>query len=88
VYYLEIFARAPLKKIAYLGTASFGVFFVHGYFLAGIKIVNSYTWGGTVFPANSLTYLLFMAAIVFISCVTLLVAQKILGSKSRLFVGA
>lgn len=88
IHYLEIFGRNNLRKLSYLGHASFGVFFVHGYFLAIMKMVNTYLWSEPLFPANMFAYFAFIIAITLISCASLYLAQKILGPKSRLIVGA
>ncbi len=87
VYYLDIFGKDMLARISYVGTASFGIFFVHGYFLQIVKMGKNYLTGTQFFPGHVLTLLIFIAAITAISCLTLWIAQKIFGKNSRLVVG-
>ncbi len=87
VYYLDLYGKDLLARLSYVGTASFGVFFVHGYFLQIVKMGNNYFTGSEFFPASVIALLAFIIAITAISCLSLWIAQKVLGKNSRLVVG-
>ncbi len=87
VYYLDLYGKEMLARIAYVGTASFGIFFVHGYFLQIVRMGNKYLTGSEFFPANVIYLLAFIIAIIAISCLSLSLVQKLFGKNSRLIVG-
>lgn len=87
VYYLDLYGKDMLARISYVGTASFGIFFVHGYFLQVVKMGKKYLTGSEFFPASVISLLAFIIAITAISCLSLWMTQKVLGKNSRMVVG-
>lgn len=74
------------KSINYVAEASFGVFFLHAYFISGIKLIYV-----TIFyelpPASVSSYLLFSIA-TFMSCVLLIfLIKKTTGKYSKFIIG-
>ncbi len=67
---------------------SFGIFFVHGYFLAAAKIALEYFGiSGGIITASLPAYMLFTLFVTVLSILSLLIVKKITGSRSRLIVG-
>lgn len=87
VHYLNQYGKIALSKISYVGTASFGIFFIHGYFLAATKIILERLSGSAVLHANILLLFGYIVAMTAISCLILWIAQKLLGERSRMVVG-
>lgn len=87
VYYLDLLGKDLLARISYVGTASFGIFFVHGYFLQAVKLGKEFVTGSEVFEINVFFLIVFIIFITAISCLSLWIAQKVLGERSRLVVG-
>lgn len=87
VHYLDIYGKDILSRISYVGTASFGIFFIHGYFLAAIKILKEPLTGSPVFDFNIAGLIAFIVVFTALSCLVLWLAQKIFGHRSRLLVG-
>lgn len=85
---LEALQRCPawLRRVLdVLATFSFGIFFVHFYWLyfaRDLRLAMNLTWPGT--PAM---ILVFTAATVLISLAFLIVVKRVLGRRSRLIVG-
>lgn len=87
VHYLNNYGKNALSKISYVGTASFGIFFIHGYLLAATKIILDRLTGTAVLHANILGLFIFIIAITALSCLILWIAQRLLGERSRMVVG-
>ncbi|MEQ1889886.1 MAG: acyltransferase [Alphaproteobacteria bacterium] len=87
VYYLDLSGKDMFAKISYVGTASFGIFFVHGYFLQIIKIAMQYFTGAELFTGHIISLIVFIAAVTAASCLALWITQRALGKNSRLVVG-
>lgn len=88
VYYLSVVGKKTLGELGYVGTVSFGIFFVHGYLLQAVKLGRDYFVGSPLIDGNLIGYLAFVAAITAASVALLYVAKAVLGDKSRMVVGA
>jgi hypothetical protein len=88
VYYLSVFGVETLGRLAYVGTVSFGIFFVHGYLLQAVKIGKEFAFGDPLFPPSVLWYIGFAALITAASVALLYIAKAIFGRRSRMVVGA
>lgn len=78
-------AQALINKIAAL---SFGIFFLHGYFLSGTKIVISqFTDLEGQFPGNIVIYLIFTISIVLIVLASIGSVRMVVGKRSRYLIG-
>ena len=87
VYYLDLYAKISLSRISYVGTASFGIFFIHGYFLAATKLILEPLTGSAAFVGNIIAFICFVIVITAICSFCLWLAQRILGPRSRLVIG-
>lgn len=82
-----------LDEIAEL---SFGIFFVHAYFILFLKIVVVYVMEGRVYtgvgdegiPGNLLTFALYAALVMGVSVASLRLVKRFAGARSRMLVGA
>lgn len=83
-------------RLDFVAEVSFGIFFIHAYFISAIKVVTVYLVegsvykgvGGEVIPGNLLTLLLYASAVLLLSTATIWVIKKVLGKHSRKFIGA
>jgi peptidoglycan/LPS O-acetylase OafA/YrhL len=76
-------------RIAFLGTFSFGLFFVHGYVLAAEKMIWAQLTGTTASPPGDIaSYLVFTAATIALCAAMLWTVQRVLRQHSRLVVGS
>lgn len=83
-------------RLDYIAEISFGIFFIHAYFISAIKVVMVYLISGTVYrgaKGDELTgslwgFGLYAAAVLALSVATLWCAKKLLGKRSRMVVGA
>lgn len=83
-------------RLDYVAEVSFGIFFIHAYFISAIKSVTVYLVegsvytgrGGDVIPGGVIMLLLYAFAVLVLSTFTIWVAQKIFGKYSRRIVGA
>jgi hypothetical protein len=67
---------------------SFGIFFVHGYFLAATKIILPYLGvNGGIIGASIPLYILFTLLISALSITSLLIVKRITGAQSRMIIG-
>ena len=88
VYYLFLLDEPIGRKLVFLGSISFGLFFVHGYIVGGTKIVSQYLTGQSDFGAGALLpYLGFTAFVIGLCTILLWAAMKVFGKKSRMIVG-
>ncbi len=84
---LERFDTQVRDTFRTLGDLSFGIFFIHGYLLAAIKLVLPQLGYSSLLPGNLLVYLA-MIAFISISCVFLLrLSQTVFETRSRMLVG-
>lgn len=78
------FAR---QTLAVLASTSFGVFFVHFYFVALLRFVSLRTTG-EYFQFTLLKFIALTISVIAISMSVVLLVQKLLGRKSRLLIGS
>lgn len=84
------------KSLDYIAEVSFGIFFIHAYFISFIKSIMFYLVTGAVYkgigaeiiPGNLLTFVIYAGAVLAISVGVIYVAKRVLGSRSRMFIGA
>ncbi len=84
------------KRLDYVAEVSFGIFFIHAYFISAIKVATVYVLHGTIYdgtgsediPGNLLTFALYAGAVVVLTVVAIWAAKRILGKRSRMFIGA
>jgi len=84
------------QRLDYIADVSFGIFFIHAYFISAIKVATVYLVTGTVYagqggeviPGNLLMYLAYAGSVLAISVGVIWVAQKVTGKYSRMLVGA
>lgn len=84
------------NRLDYIAHVSFGIFFIHAYFISAIKFVTVYLLtnqlytgsGGDVLPGNLPFFFSYTLVVMVMSLCTILLAQKILGKYSRMLVGA
>lgn len=88
VYYLSVIGVDTLGRLGYVGTVSFGIFFVHGYLLQAVKLGKEFAFGTPLFQPSVLWYIGFAALITAASVALLFIAKAILGRRSRIVVGA
>lgn len=78
----------PLKNKFYLlGDLSFGLFFIHGYLLAAIRLALPAVGFESSLPSGIINYLLFVMVITATCTTTLTLGRRVLGSKSRMIIG-
>lgn len=83
-------------RLDFVAEVSFGIFFIHAYFISAIKVVTVYLVegavykgvGGEVIPGNLFTLLLYAGAVLVLSTATIWVVKKVLGKHSRKLIGA
>lgn len=84
------------KRLDYIAEVSFGIFFVHAYFISALKVVSIYLLegrlylgeGASVFPGTLPVFFAYVVVVLIFSVFSIWCAQNILGKKSRMFVGA
>ncbi|MCB8747176.1 acyltransferase [Rhodoferax sp. U2-2l] len=83
-------------RLDYIAHVSFGIFFIHAYFISAIKVFTVYLITGHVYagrdgdvlPGNLLFFIAYAAAVLALSLLTIWAAQKLTGKNSRMLVGA
>ncbi|MCF6363152.1 MAG: acyltransferase [Gammaproteobacteria bacterium] len=81
-YYIQKLFFTPMSILAMY---SFGIFFIHYLFIRLIGRINNLLFGGVDSATN---YILFGIVTLLVSLITIMAAHKILGRKSRYFVGS
>lgn len=84
------------KSLDYIAQISFGIFFIHAYFIGAIKIATVYFihhrlyrgWGSEDLPGSLPVFLAYTLTVALLSIGTLWIAQKVFGEKSRMIIGA
>lgn len=84
------------KRLDYIAHVSFGIFFIHAYFISAIKVATVYLvtgaiyagQGGDVIPGTVPIYLAYAGTVLLLSVLVIWVAQKFTGKYSRMLVGA
>jgi probable poly-beta-1,6-N-acetyl-D-glucosamine export protein len=83
-------------RLDYIAHISFGIFFIHAYFISFIKVITVYLGSGRVYageggsdlPASIPLFLAYAGSVLALSVALIWLAQKLLGKRSRMFVGA
>jgi len=84
------------QRLDYIAEVSFGIFFIHAYFISTIKMVTVYVLHGTVYdgrgsediPGNVLTFGLYAGLVVLLTVVAIWLVKRVLGRRSRMLIGA
>lgn len=84
------------KRLDYIAHISFGIFFIHAYFISAIKVATVYLFHGRVytgdaasdFTGNIWYFFIYAGVVLTLSVGTVWVAQKWLGKNSRMVIGA
>ena len=84
------------KRLDYIADISFGIFFIHAYFISAIKVATVYLLHGQIysgksdsdFSGNVLYFFIYATIVLVISVVVIWCVQKWLGKKSRMVIGA
>jgi surface polysaccharide O-acyltransferase-like enzyme len=87
LYWLREWDAFLGKKFDYLAHVSFGLFFVHGYFISGLRLIYERSTQRPLPDGNVVYYLAFAAVILALSLAVLATARKVLKDRSRLLVG-
>jgi len=82
LHLLKIFDRIVENRLDYIAQISFGIFFVHGYFL----FILSYFFH-EVIQFSLINWFILTTLVVFLSIATCYLGQKFLNKKSRLVIG-
>lgn len=84
------------SRLDYIAHVSFGIFFIHAYFISFIKVLTVWATtgriyageGGSDLPASVLSVLLYAGGVLALSTLIIWAAQKLLGTRSRMLMGA
>ncbi len=83
------------SRLDYIAHISFGIFFVHGYFIGAMRMIYGYANSGVLTMDNSsllqgnvLVYLVYTAVVVALSVFSIWIVQLAIGHRSRMVVGA
>ena len=70
-----------------LANVSFGIYFLHGYFISGVKLIHERLFG--ILPSGDIYYFLVAGFTILLVCTLSIIAiKKITGSKSRILIGS
>ena len=83
-------------RLDYIAEVSFGIFFVHAYFISAIKLLTVYLVhgsvytgvGGDVIPGSILNLFIYAASVLFFSVAVIWVVKRVFGKYSRRIIGA
>ncbi len=84
------------NKLNYIAEVSFGIFFIHAYFISAIKVLVVYATSGRFYNGegsedivgNALTFSLYVAMVLTASVALIWLTRKLLGKYSRMVIGA
>jgi len=84
------------KRLDYIAHVSFGIFFVHAYFISAIKVATVYLIHNRIYkgdgyadmPGNLLVFIFYAGGVLMFSVCVIWLAQKVLRKKSRMIIGA
>lgn len=84
------------KRLDYIAHISFGIFFVHAYFISAIKVATVYLIHNRIYrgegsediPGNLLVFFPYAGGVLLFSVCVIWLAQKVLRKKSRMIIGA
>ena len=91
-HYHHIFGHS----LDYIAEVSFGIFFVHAYFISAIKVLTVYLLYGVIYDGygsediqgNFLTFSLYAGLVLILTVLTIWLVKRILGNNSRMIIGA
>jgi len=83
-------------RLDYIAHVSFGIFFVHAYFISFIKVGTVYLMHGRIYagrgseelPGNLLVFGVYAIFVLLFSVLLIRGAQRVFGKNSRMFIGA
>lgn len=83
-------------RLDYIAEISFGIFFIHAYFISAIKVATVYLLYGTIYdgrggediPGNILTFSAYAGLVILLTVTAIWVVKRMLGKRSRMFIGA
>ncbi|MBV1889233.1 MAG: acyltransferase [Proteobacteria bacterium] len=81
--YEELISSKNINKLA---NASFGIFFVHGYFVGATRMLMPNS--SLSAPIEILIYITYLTTVIFLSVISVWIVQKITGKNSRLIIGS
>jgi surface polysaccharide O-acyltransferase-like enzyme len=84
------------KRLDYIAHVSFGIFFIHAYFISALKVLTVYLLHGRFYagegaadlPGTLPVFLAYALAVLLISVLAIRIAQKLFGKNSRMVIGA
>jgi peptidoglycan/LPS O-acetylase OafA/YrhL len=89
IYLLHLIDRPLGNRLTYLAHASFGVYFLHGYFLAAEKILSAkLQLPAYIHEGNFMSFAVLTLAVTVLCALTVKAAQMLFKEKSRLLVGS
>jgi surface polysaccharide O-acyltransferase-like enzyme len=89
IYLLHLADRPLGNRLTYLAHASFGVYFLHGYFLAAEKILSAkLQLPAFIHDGNIVSFAILTLAVTLLCVMTVKAAQMLFKDKSRLLVGS
>jgi len=89
IYLLHLADRPLGSRLTYLAHASFGVYFLHGYFLAAEKILSAkLQLPAFIHDGNVLSFVFLTLVVTALCALTVKVAQMLFKDRSRLLVGS
>lgn len=88
IYYLYVYDGILKDRFGYLGTVSFGLFFIHGYLLAALKFIYAEATRLTTLPGGNIFNYTFLVLFVLLVCTYILYLSRLyFGKNSRILVG-
>lgn len=84
------------SRLDYTAHVSFGIFFIHAYFISALKVATVYLLtgqlyageGGALLPGNIAVFFAYTLAVLMMSLGAIWLVQKLFGKHSRMVVGA
>lgn len=84
------------NKLDYIAHISFGIFFIHAYFISAIKVATVYFFHRRIYTGDAASdfsgsifyFFIYAAAVLLLSILSIRVAQRLLGKNSRMVIGA
>ena len=84
------------SRLNYIAEVSFGIFFIHAYFISAIKVVTVYLITGQIYkgegaeiiPGTALNFTVYAASVLFLTVTFIWLMKKLLGRSSRMVIGA
>lgn len=84
------------SKLDYIAEVSFGIFFIHAYFISAIKVAVVYIVSGRIYNGegsedivgSALTFFMYAGTVLAISVAVIWVVKRFTGKRSRMLIGA